>query len=332
MARWPWNSGHGAALCLLASCASAPPLPSQLQLQVGAGNEAARAGDFATAVTHYEKALGEDPGSMLVQRNLGLVHVKTANYAKAKSLLLTSLRRYRSDPELLYFLGEASRGLGEFTSALGYYARALRLDPQDTRISKAQAWTLQKLGRLGESLQVVSPLLAKHPQDLQVGLILATVYNKQGKFRDTLGLLQHVDRAGASGGTEPSGETERSLARTLLGDAYVALSDCKRAIQLYTTVLKTRPFLASALTGLARCDLREQRTEAALTRLSQATRSDPDAQDAHYLYAKTLEGKHPEQAIFYYNRFLLLADKDPTWSPQVRLAKEALARLTHPHS
>ena len=319
------------AALLISGCATHA---HEMTRQLLEGNEAALRGDYTTAANHYEAALEVVPASSAAKRNLGIVLVKSGSYKKAKEILTEVAPQYLNDVEVFYFLGEACRGLEEFQQAAGNYQKALRIQSDDHRVQKALAWTWHKMGDYDRALLMALPMLKKAPSDLQLRLIVGSTYNRQKKFQETIDLLAPLEKAQfqIQSKDKVSADSERALLKTALADAYSGAQNCERGGPLFNEVLKTRPFLATALTGSARCDLRVPSADGnsnqrALTKLERAVKSDPDAAEAHFLLGKLSEKLDKNRAIFYYRRFLLLAKDDLSFGTKVRAARSSLAGL-----
>lgn len=293
------------------------------------GNDAALNGDYAAAVNHYELALKSVPDSTAAKRNLGIVFVKVGNYKKAKAILAEVISSYPKDLEVYYFLGEALRGLEEFQSAAAQYQRALRINPNDLRVIKALAWTWYKLGLYERSLAIMSPVLQSTPGDLQVRLIVGSTLNKQKRYRNAIDTLSVVEKSNfkIQSRDKITAESERALIMTALAEAYAGQENCSKATLLYGEVLKARPFLSTALTGAAKCDLKQNATTRAVFKLERATKADPDLQEAHFLLGRIFEKTDPTKAIFYYRRFLLLARDNVEFAAEKQVVKSALGQL-----
>lgn len=293
------------------------------------GNNAAIRGDFANAATRYEAALREVPNSPIVKRNLGIVMVKVGNYKRARTLLEVVLPRYERDIEVRYYLGEASRGLADYAGALAHYQKALMLDDKDLRVIKAYAWTYNKIGNYERALAIVEPIIASHPTDLQIRLIAATSHNKLKRYKQSISMLALIEKSGfkLQSHDRVSAEAERVLILSTLGEAYLGLQNCNKATALYTEVLKTRPLLSTALTGLAKCDLKGNNLSRAVSRLEKAAKADPETPEAHYLLAKLLEKSDAKKSAYYYRRFLILARDNSEFSNETEVSKNALTNL-----
>lgn len=296
------------------------------------GNDAALQGDYATAVSAYENALKKVPNSIITRRNLGIVLVKVGNYKRARHYLESILPRYENDVEVRYFLGEASRGLADYSAALAQYQKALAIQPKDLRVIKAYAWTYNKIGNNERALAIVEPMLGSHSNDLQIRLIAAHSYLKLKKYKDAVSILAVIEKSGfkLQSKDKVSAEAEKILILSALGDAYLGLENCEKASSLYNEVLKTRPLLSAALTGLAKCDMKSNQKERAVAKLERAAKADPESPEAHYLLAKLLENSDAKKSASYYRKFLILARDNNDFSEETESSKNALSNLEKP--
>ncbi len=325
----------GRSLCSLAlvplaffavSCASHSHEMTRSLLE---GNEAALRSDYTTAVNRYEQVLRNSPDSGPARRNLGIVLVKVGQYERAKKNLLEVLPRYQDDVEILYFLGECSRGLEDYSAAADYYQRSQHIDATDLRITKALAWTWYKMHQYDKSLPVAEGLLKRYPGDLQLKLIAASTYNKQSRFQKTIELLAPVEKVGFKVYSRDmvSAESERALLMTALADAYAGSQDCKRADALYSEVLRTRPFLASALIGSARCDIARNENTKAISKLEKAAHANPDFAEPYFLLGRLYAHTEANKAILYYRRFLILTQNNKDFSKEIQVTRTALSEV-----
>jgi tetratricopeptide (TPR) repeat protein len=293
------------------------------------GNDAALRGDFATSIDHYEQAIRAVPESAPARRNLGLVLVKVGNYKRARDVLSEVAKSYPADIEVFYFLGEANRGLQDYAAAASAYQRALRIDSSDIRAQKALAWTWHKTGQNDRALMLMQPLLKASPSDLQVRLIVAAAYNKKKRYKDALATLDIVEKSGfrIQSKDKISGDSERALLMTALADSHYGLDNFNKASLLYGEVLKTRPFLAPALVGSAKCDIRSSQNQRAIAKLERAVKADPNAADAHYLIARLYEKFDNTKALFYHKRFVLLAKEKPEFTEALSVSQKMIGKL-----
>jgi tetratricopeptide (TPR) repeat protein len=316
------------AFILFHGCATQAAISTK---QIIDGNRAALSGNYSASVSNYENALKNVPDSPAAKRNLGIVLVKVGNFKKAKLQLEEVKPLYPSDSELLYFLGEACRGVEDFKCAIENYQSVIRKNTKDVKAKKALAWTYQKIGEFEKSLALVKQILSTKQDDIQGRLIAATVYNRQklyAKARDTL-LPIEKNQFNLSSGDNISAESERALLMNASADAYFGLGQTEKSLQLYSSVLKTRPFLSNALLGAAKCEVKLGQKDRALAKLERATKSDPNNKEAYWLLAKLLENYDTTKSAYFYKRFLLLAKEDPKSENQSNEARRVLKSLSH---
>lgn len=313
---------------LLVSCATTN-LAQVTTRYIIEGNAAALRADYSGAATQYEAALKADPENSTAKRNLGIVLVKVGDYKRAHKTLATVQEDYKTDVEVFYFLGEASRGSGDFRSALAEYAKAAKISPKDLRVQKALAWTHFRLGQLERSFAISQRLHRANPDDLQIKLIFASVLNKQRKFEEVQVLLSSVEKSKFSVQSKDkiSAETERTLLMSALAEAYVGSDNCPKAEPLYVEILKSRPFLAPALIGAAKCDVKGKQRARATSRLERAIKADPAVEEAYFLLGQLYEPLDKSKATYFYKRFLLLAKDNPRFVSEARITRSNLVNL-----
>lgn len=256
--------------------------------------------------------------------------IRVGNFQEGKDQLLSAIANKDSDPETLYYLAEAYRGLGEYIEAADTYQKALRHKPNDLRLSKALAWVLLRAGSLQQSFRIASLLHRTQPNDRQVQLVFTRNLNAQKRYKETIKILSWLQRdLKIAKSTKRLGATsEEALLLTTLGEAHLGLQNCKTAILVFTQVLRRRPFLPEALTGQARCDLMQANTNRAITRLERAIKADPFSPEPHFLLAKVYQNSNASKARYYYERFLRLAKKNDALVKEVIASKAALGGLS----
>jgi tetratricopeptide (TPR) repeat protein len=100
--------------------------------------------------------------------------LRNQEYFRAKDSALLALRTEKKNPDLYYYLGEASHYLGleqtdsdtrfqQYTEATDAFAAGLQLFPQDTRLLLKMGRTLDNLGRFGEATPYFKRALAADP-------------------------------------------------------------------------------------------------------------------------------------------------------------------------
>ncbi|MFZ9519442.1 MAG: tetratricopeptide repeat protein [Silvanigrellaceae bacterium] len=312
----------------LVACATTNPQQETTRFVID-GNAAALRGDYSSASNQYESALRVAPSNMSAKRNLGIVLVKMGDYKRAIKTLAAVQSEYKDDVEVFYFMGEAARGSGDFKGALGHYSKAAKINPQDLRVQKAISWCFFRVGALDKALNLVQKLQRNNPDDLQVKLIFASVLNKQKKYEEVQALLSSVERANFNvlSKDKVSADTERTLLMNALAESYAGSENCIKADALYNEILKSRPFLAPALIGAAKCDLKSKQKPRATARLERAIKADPDAEEAYFMLGQLYETTDKSKATYFYRRFLLLAKDNPQFISEARITRSNLVNL-----
>lgn len=296
---------------------------------IAEGNQLASDGNFVDAAKKYRQALRAEPDSIIAKRNLGLVLVKLGLFRDGLDLLIGVSSQYQRDAEIFYFIGEAYRGLNAYPEAVSYYQQALDISPTEQRASKSMAWVKLKQGELDTALSLILPLYREQPHDLQVLLIVSSIYLKKTQFEETVRSLRDFEEAKFNivSGDPSQGETERVLLMGVLGDAYAGLNDCGKAQKLYSTILNERPFLASALMGSAKCDLKANKIANATQNLEKAYSAAPQTPEILYYLGKAYESSLPQRSLFYYQKFIESTRHEKGFAAEKKKAKNALRLL-----
>jgi Flp pilus assembly protein TadD len=146
---------------LEAALASHPEDPRLLNQR---GNLAAQAGEYARAISDYEKALAADPTSIEVAKNLAAVCIETDMVLRAEELVgwLTeqhpSAEVYNLNAHLALVQGE--RGRAELSLKAG-----LELEPGDPRLRVNLARLWLERGDVTRARDLVDAVLAERPAD-----------------------------------------------------------------------------------------------------------------------------------------------------------------------
>jgi len=93
--------------CLLAGCSPAVR-----------GSMALAGGDYDLALSRYQEALAQDPGSLYLRQRIGLTYYTKKDYPQAEASFLDILARSPGEPNALFYLGLSRIGKGEAASAL----------------------------------------------------------------------------------------------------------------------------------------------------------------------------------------------------------------------
>jgi tetratricopeptide (TPR) repeat protein len=117
--------------------------------------------------------------------------LRDQQYFRAKDTALVALRHEKKNPDLYYYLGEASHYIGldqtdsdtrfqQYTEAAQAFAAGLALFPQDTRLLLKMARTLGNLGRFAEATPYLDRALAADPHSGSVHASHGVHWQMQG--------------------------------------------------------------------------------------------------------------------------------------------------------
>ena len=250
--------------------------------------ERQRAGDFAGAVSAYERLVALVPANPALRSNLG------AAYA----------------------------GLGRFDDAIAQYREALALDPGNYAIRHNLALALYKAGHIREASVETAAVVAGQPDNVRALGLLADCYLRMGQTAKVVELLEPLgervseDRALsyvlgmallAEGRTA---EAEQAIDRVLRGDtpeAHVFLAamfmkkdDCAKALPEIRKALSANPRVPLANYFLGKCLMDDPVNDwnGAADAFRRELASDPDNFEANLLLGNLLrEGAHHEEAL-----------------------------------
>jgi tetratricopeptide (TPR) repeat protein len=138
---------------------------------------------------NYRRAQPDDPGGRL---GLAEALLQAGEHAQAQSEIQALCRSTAPDPELFLAIGTLYHTANRPADAVGYYRRALALQPADDSANQNLAAALQESGASQEAEQIYLSMLRRHPDSPEVLRNLGTIC----KDRDDLpGALEFYQRA-----------------------------------------------------------------------------------------------------------------------------------------
>jgi len=138
---------------------------------------------------NYRRAQPDDPGGRL---GLAEALLQAGEHAQAKSEIQALCRSTAPDPKLFLAIGTLYHTANRPADAVGYYRRALALQPADDSANQNLAAALQESGASEEAEQIYLSMLRRHPDSPEVLRNLGTIC----KDRDDLpGALEFYHRA-----------------------------------------------------------------------------------------------------------------------------------------
>ncbi len=219
---------------------------------------------------------------------------------------------YSNDVTVLFNLGLIKAGQGDETSAMAYYALALRSDPRNPDVHNLLGAALARQGGFDEALREVAEAVRLEPgyADAQnsLGSLVARKGNLTeavGHFREAIRLkprfpLAHRNLARAllsQGRVRPAiavlqeGVRRSPLDAMLQNDLGLALAqagDLSQAIEHFTVASRLDPALASPHINLGMAQEEQGKLDQALAQYTEAVRMEPTRAANHSLLASAL--------------------------------------------
>lgn len=238
--------------------AEAGPGAGQTTRLLRMADDAAAAGDPATAANLYARVLALEPNDRVAARRLGEALLRTGRWQEAIDAFRRVLAADPGEPEASRGLARALLELGRPEAALAPLEDGLARAPDDPRLLNAKGVALDQLGRHEEAQAIYRAGLARWPENPSLRNNLGLSLALAGRFGEAIGELEPLAR-----GPQDSPRARHNLAAVyaLKGDLRTAESLLKldlddkdvRSTLAYYTALRG---LGSprAARGMARSD------------------------------------------------------------------------------
>ncbi len=211
------------------------------------GNTCFTRGAFDEAITAYNKAIQLDPYFGVPYSNLALTYLTQGHFAEAILLFRKSIDLLHSDADKAVSwngLGNAYRGMNDYSNAVPAYQKAAELDPKTAGIREraedfqvaprprdAQGWNdlgelLAKTGSADEAVNAFQQAIELEPQSGQAYANLARALTSQSKYQQAIPFYQKsIDML--------KDNKEKAAAWNHLGNVYRKINDYDNAIKAY---------------------------------------------------------------------------------------------------
>lgn len=277
----------------------APENPSTLLL---AGASEYQLRSFVQAEAHLNKLLQKNPDIALGRRLLIATYLRSGQAAKALAALQPALERTDNNPALLALAGETYLLNGDADKSAEYFAKAAKLDPDNTgkQVSVAIAHLAQgKSGALTELEQIAG---ADSGTSADLALIASHL-----KARQLDKALKAIDALEKKQPDNPA--THNLRARTLLSKKDVA-----GARASFAKALQLNPTFFPAAASLAALDLADKKPEEARKRFEAMLTADPKHVQALLAIAEleSSAGGKPEEIEKLIGKAVLANPQDVT--------------------
>ncbi|MDQ2869205.1 MAG: hypothetical protein M3S32_00580 [Acidobacteriota bacterium] len=165
-----------AALLLLATIPFAGCKKIQAKQEVKRGNEAFKAGNYASALGSYENASRLDPTQSKLQKNIGLAymamyqpgskHAKDLQFAaKAIENLKAYLAKHPEDKRANEFLVSMYLSTDRYDDAIVFYKQRLQSNPKDVKAIQSLAAMYFKKGDFNQGFEWLNKRTALEPDN-----------------------------------------------------------------------------------------------------------------------------------------------------------------------
>ena len=235
-----------------------------------------RRGDFAQAVTKYERALAADPAHLASRRNLAYDLVRMKEYDSAVAVSFTYLRYRRNDAEVINNMGLAYLGQGDTTKAQGCFRIAARTNTALGQPYLNLGDIARTRGDIPTALQHYHDAIASDSAFAPAYNALALLYASAKNFPQALELLRLATRHAPNNATSWA-----NLGAVLLESGQVL-----SAIDVLQKAAALQPRMEGIRINLAVAYLRADSADAARRQFQEVLAIDPQNATAQRLIAK----------------------------------------------
>lgn len=232
---------------------AAPNNPRILQI---AGAIELQMKSYSQAETYLTRAVKTTPELSLPRRLLVATYVSSAQPAKALAALTGSLDKDGNlDPSMYSLAGEVYLMNGDAKKAEEYFAKALKLQPDDANSRTALAISHLAGGQTATAFDELENI-ASTDSGTKADLSLVSAYLRRNEFDKA---LSAVDKLEAK-------QPDKPVAATLRGRVHVARKDMVAARKSFEGALVIDPTYFAAAASLARLDMIDKKPDDAKKR------------------------------------------------------------------
>ncbi|MFN8900353.1 MAG: XrtA/PEP-CTERM system TPR-repeat protein PrsT [Pseudomonadota bacterium] len=263
-------------------------------LKVGSGNTSvlmlagmveARAGSPTIALTRFGRVIHLEPENAMARREMARVHLRLGQAAKALAVVEPIAGEGSRDAEAVALAGLASAQLGKAGEAEARLATAASLEPDNARLGTMLASL--RADRGDDSAWEELARLTKGADANNASMAQVAGHLRRGR----------LDEAQAAADAWAARMPGDALAHETRGRIQFLRRQLAPARASFEKALAIDPAMLAATLGLAAVDVAERKPERARERVLEATRSQPDNDQARLALARLLEqsGETPEQ-------------------------------------
>lgn len=239
--------------------------------------EAYNAGRLDESWTHLAEsiALGPQNGEPYILR--AKILLERGETGAASESLEEAMQRGGDTPETDYLSGVIAQRYGDFDTALGWYQRAAKREPQNAHYVAAVAETLVALGRNAEALQLVRSRWTDFEQNATLRSLAGGIHMMLNQYKEAADAYRDAARVAP----------DDVLVQYSLGTALSLAGAHGEAVTVLEAVAQDQSEVpASVLLALGRSQLARGRHEQARRSLLRATDAEPGNAAAWALLAR----------------------------------------------
>ena len=238
--------------------------PNDPQVLLLAGLLEIQGKSLLQAEGHLEQALQFAPGHIPTRRLLAQTYLRSGQSAKALSTLQPLLEMSEPDAQSLALAGEAYLRSGDVKQAETYFARAAKLNPNDTRSRTALALTQMEKGNVDAGFGELQ-LVAAADKGITADMALISAHMRRGEVAAALKATEALERK----------QPDKPLAAELRGRLYLAQKNVDAARKSFERALQIAPTYFPAAASLAALDLADNKPDQASKRFESLLAVEP---------------------------------------------------------
>lgn len=238
--------------------------PDDTRVLLLAGSIEMQAGSLAQAESYAAKALQAAPDVATARLLLAQVYLRSGQPAKARDTLGPLLEKPDATAETLALAGQAALQSGDATNAQTYFARAAKLNPNDTRSRTALALAQFANGKPDLGYTQLQQI-ANSDKGTVADMAIISARLTQ---RDYEGALQAIDAMERK-------QPDKPVASQLRGRIQLVRKDVAAARLSFAKALSIDPVYFPAAASLAELDLRDKKPDEARKRFDKILAGDP---------------------------------------------------------
>jgi putative PEP-CTERM system TPR-repeat lipoprotein len=274
-----------------------------LVLQLAGATEL-QAGTPAQAEIYLSKALQIAPRLALARRLLIATYLRTGQSAKALTALNEVAGKDGSlDPRLYSLAGQVYLQNGDAKKGEEYFAKALKLDPDNARKRTQLAITHLASGKTDEALDELQDIAADDA-GITADLALISAHLRRREYDKALAAIDKLEKK----------QPERPIAANLRGRVLLAKKDTAGARQSFERALTIDPNFFAAAASLAALDVADRKPEDAKKRFEALLAKNPKNGQALLALAQlsAASGGNKDEVAALLNRAVQANPADPT--------------------